>query len=408
MLKLLEAIFIKKKIEKETSKTKIRTIYGIFISVLGIVCNIILSIAKLVIGAISGVISIIADGINNLTDSASSIASLIGFKLASQPADEDHPFGHERIEYITGMIVSLLVLLAGILLGKESIAKIISNEAIDLSNFNIMIGILAGSIVIKCWMGLICKSVGKRIDSLTIQATSQDAFNDCISTGAILIALIVAKIFDIGSFPLDGILGTGVSIFIIINGIKLVKETMNPLIGEAPDKDFVKKIVDKILSYDGVLGIHDLVIHTYGPGKFFVVVHIEVDSKVDVMISHELVDQIEHDFREEFGLELTWHLDPIDTKDAFTLELKEYVREIIDKLKIKYSSKINFHDFRVVKGEHNTNVLFDIINPYDSNIDDEEIVKIVNEMFEERIKNEDISQSMTFKLVLHVDKDFVS
>jgi len=407
MLKLLEAIFIKKKVENETDEQKIRTIYGVFSSVLGITCNLILSIAKLLIGAISGIISIIADGINNLTDSASSIASLIGFKLASLPPDEDHPFGHERIEYITGMIVSLLVLLAGILLGKESFLKIINNEPLNLDNFYIMVAILAGSILVKCWMGIVYKKIGTKINSLTIQASSQDSFNDCISTGVVLIVLIIGKVFNITNFPLDGVLGLGVSIFIIINGIKLVIETMSPLIGEAPDKEFVKSIVDKIMSYDGVLGIHDLVIHSYGPGKFFVTVHIEVDCHLDVLVSHEVVDTIERDFRKEMGLELTGHLDPIETQDEMTNDLKAMTRDIINELALEKGEIMNFHDFRIVKGEHNTNVLFDCLIICNSKWDNKELMNAIDVKFQEKIKNTKYAENMFYRLVLNIDRDYI-
>ena len=215
-----------------------------------------------------------------------------------------------------------------------------------------------------------------------------------------VLTLVIAKVFAIDSFPLDGVLGTAVSIFIIINGVKLVIETMNPLIGEAPDKDFVKTIVDKILSYDGILGIHDLVIHSYGPGKYFVTVHMEVDCHIDVMISHEIIDTIERDFRNELGLELTGHLDPIETKDEFTNELKELVRVIIEELKLTLSGKINFHDFRIVKGPTHTNLVFDCLLPADETLSHSKI----SEMIQNEVSKID---GGPFYCVIQVEHSFI-
>ena len=327
MFKLLENIFINKKYPKEIMNNEKRSAYGILSSIFGIVCNIILCSIKIISGVIFASISLVADGINNLSDGASSITSLIGFKLAQTPPDDEHPYGHERIEYISALFVSIFIIIVGILLGKSSIEKLISKEEMDLSKFYLLIGILGVSILIKMWMGLVYLNVSKKINSLTIKATSQDSFNDCITTFAILISLIISKLT---SFNLDAYLGLAVAIFILINGIKLCFETISPLLGEAPSEEYVKKMISKILSYDGILGVHDLVMHNYGPDKYFATIHCEVDSKVDVMISHEVIDQIERDIRSDFNIELTIHLDPIDTSDDFTNELKNILENIIN------------------------------------------------------------------------------
>ena len=357
MFKIFEYFFITKKYNN-TDMTKLkRSAYGTLTSLFGIICNFILCAIKLVCGILSGSISLLADGINNLTDSAASVTSLIGFKLASVPADGKHPFGHERIEYICGMLVSVFILLAGILLGKSSIEKIISKETIDLSKFYLLIGILIFSIIVKVWMGFIYRKVGKKINSTTILASAQDSFNDSFATSAVLISIIIQKFTSVN---IDGWLGLLVSIFILVGGVKLVLETVSPLIGEAPNEKEVQKLVDKIKSYDGVLGIHDLMFHSYGPKKSFVTAHVEVDSNIDIMKSHETIDNIERDVLNQYGLQLTIHIDPIETNDAFTNDLKDILNVIVSKYE-----HVSFHDFRIVKGEKNVKVLFDIVRPFD-------------------------------------------
>ncbi len=403
MYKLFEFLFIKKKYQDKETKNleitkEVRTAYGTLTSILGIICNLFLCACKIIAGIISASISLTADGINNLTDGASSIATLVGFKLAAQPADKDHPYGHERVEYVFGMIISLFILVVGILLGKSSIEKIINKEEMDLTRFYLLAGILVGSILIKCWMGLMYHKASKTINSLTIKASSQDSFNDCISTGAVLISLIIAYLFNVN---LDAYLGVAVSIFILVNGIMLVKETMSPLIGEAPDKDFVDDMVKKILSYDGILGVHDLVMHQYGPGKLFVTIHAEVDSSVDIMISHEIIDTIERDFINEKGIEMTIHLDPVMVNDEFTNELKSILKDVINNLE---NVNISFHDFRIVKGEKNTNVLFDIVRPYDCVLSKDELVRLIKKEFIEKAKE---INNMNYNLIIEVDNNYV-
>ncbi len=353
----LPKLFIKN--YKEYNDPKVRTAYGKMCGIFGIVSNFVLCTIKIIIGLLIGSIAIVADGINNLADAGSSIITLIGFKLASLPSDKDHPFGHQRIEYITGLIISIIVLIVGILLGKSSIEKLINYEVveIELNIAVISVSTLVLAIIIKCIQSIFNRKYGRLINSSALIATSVDSLNDCISTSAVLISLVVSIFWPNGY--LDGIMGILVSLFIIISGIKLIKETISPLIGEAPSKDFTESIVSKVMSYEGVLGTHDLVIHSYGPEKIFVTIHAEVDSKSDINAIHDVIDNIEKDFLVNDHINLVIHMDPIDIYDEEVLELKDQVSKIIKEI----DSNLMFHDFRVVKGITHTNVLFDLVIP---------------------------------------------
>ena len=313
MYKLLVKLFIKD--NKNTKDPIVRAKYGSLAGNVGITVNIILFIFKIIAGIISGSIAIITDGINNLTDASSSIITLVGFKMSVKPADEDHPFGHQRIEYLTGVIVSFIILFIGIFLGIESVKKIIEPSMPKPDGFVYII--LGVSIVGKLWLSIFNRKMGKAIDSTTLKATSQDSLNDAISTTVVLVVSIICHIFSyVDALKyLDGITGIALAIMILVSGIKTLKETMNPLIGSMPTKEDIEKISKIVESYDGVLGIHDLVIHNYGPNKTFASIHVEVDAKVDVMISHDLMDVIERDVRENHGVDLTIQY-PFD--DAFT------------------------------------------------------------------------------------------
>lgn len=392
---MLEKIFIKN--YDDVTNEKVRKSYGIMCSAVGIVTNVLLSLAKLIIGILSGSISIIADGIDNLSDSASSIVTLIGFKLASLPADSEHPFGHQRIEYISGMIVSILILLIGVLLGRSSIENIINGSEINIDNFTILLIILVGSILIKLFQFIFYRRIAKKIDSSAIKATAQDSLNDCIKTFVVIISIIILKVWNLN---LDAWFGLGVSIYIIINGIGLIKDASSPLIGESPNKSFTQEIIAKLQSYDGVLGIHDLLIHNYGPGKTFITVHVEVDSNDDLLTSHDMIDNIERDFKEQYGVLMTIHLDPIETHDELTNTLKEAVLDVL----LRISNKISFHDFRIVKGNTHINILFDVVVPQKFEISDEVLKElIVNEAKE---KCEKITGTI-IHVIINIDKDYV-
>lgn len=371
MVKLLGRLFIKD--YQNYQNPTVRTSYGKLSGIVGIISNLILCIIKILTGFVIGSFAYIADGINNLSDAGSSIVTLIGFKLASEPADADHPFGHQRVEYLTGLIVSFIIVAIGIILMKSSIESIINpGEGAAFSVVSAIILVI--SILIKCLQSLFYRKVGKLIDSTAILATSIDSLNDCISTGVVLIASIISLFTDL---KLDGWMGCVVSIFIIISGYKLIKEAMSPLIGEKPSKELVDDIVQRILNYPKVLGIHDLVIHSYGPGKIFASIHVEVDAEESILVTHDQIDNIEQDFREKLGINLVIHMDPIDTKDESTQELKEEAFRILQSIDMV----LNFHDFRIVKGETHTNVLFDVVAPMRYKMSDKELKELISKEF---------------------------
>lgn len=371
MVKLLGRLFIKD--YQNYQNPNVRAGYGKLSGIIGIISNLLLCIIKILTGFVIGSFAYIADGINNLSDAGSSIVTLIGFRLASEPADTDHPFGHQRVEYLTGLIVSFIIVAIGIVLMKSSIESIINPG--DGAVFSVVSAIILGiSILIKCLQSVFYHKVGKMIDSTAILATSIDSLNDCISTGIVLIASIISLFTDL---KLDGWMGCVVSIFIIISGYKLIREAMSPLIGEKPSKELVDDIVQRILSYPKVLGIHDLVIHSYGPGKIFASIHVEVDAEESILVTHDQIDNIEQDFREKLGINLVIHMDPIDTKDESTQELKEEAFRILQSIDIVLS----FHDFRVVKGETHINVLFDVVTPMRYKMSDKELKELISKEF---------------------------
>lgn len=390
-MNLLPKIFIKdyKKIED----SKVRFAYGNMCGIVGIITNIFICIIKIVIGAIVGSIAIIADGINNLADAGSSVLTLVGFKIASKPGDREHPFGHERMEYITGLIVALVIIGIGILLLDSSVSKLISQELMEYTKTMgvVTIIVLSFAIIAKLWQSLFYRKYGKLINSLTLIATSRDSLNDVISTSAVLIATIVS-IFYPNTF-LDGVMGILVSIFIIYSGIGLVKETISPLLGEVPSKEFINEIKNRIMKYEGVLGTHDLVIHSYGEKKIFITIHVEVNSRVDVNISHDMIDNIETDFRKD-GINMVIHMDPVDIDNPEIKILREKVGEILKEI----GPNLLFHDLRIVKGITHTNVLFDVVMDWDLDLSQDEIEKKVTEKIKE------IDEK--YKVVITFDTDY--
>ncbi len=390
MKKLLVKLFIKN--YQDTSNPIIRAKYGSLAGIVGICVNILLFIVKVIAGIVSGSISIITDGINNLTDASSSIITLVGFKMSTKPADEDHPFGHQRIEYLTGVIISFIILFIGIFLGIESVKKLIDPS---MPTPNIFVYIILGvSILGKLWLAIFNRKMSKDIDSSTLKATSQDSLNDSISTTVVLIVNIICHIFASVPFLvyLDGLTGIALSIMILVSGIKTLKETMDPLIGSNPTKEDVEKISKIVESYEGVLGIHDLVIHNYGPNKTFASIHVEVDAKVDVMISHDLMDVIERDVRDNHGIDLTIHMDPVNIDDEETIKTKEKVIEIVKRI----DESLTIHDFRMVKGITHTNILFDIAIPIKFKMTKQELRKYLTQEIKELDEK--------YMLVLQIDQ----
>lgn len=350
MTNFLYKIFIKD--YEDVKNPRVRDDYGKFAGIVGIISNAILCVMKILIGLVSGSIAIVADGINNLADGASSIITLIGFKLASMPEDEEHPYGHARIEYLAGMAVSVMILMVGFELGKSSVDKIFNPSPLDFSWTVVIVLVIA--IAIKVWQAVFNISTGKKINSLALIATGTDSRNDVISTIVVLIGVLVGHFAGV---QIDGILGLAVAAFIFWSGITLIKETISPLLGEAPDEELVKQIEEMVLSYDGVIGIHDLVVHNYGPGKIFASIHIEVDAAVDVMDSHDMVDLIEKEISSSLNILLTAHMDPINTKDPNREPLTHIITDAIAEM----DGVLSFHDLRIVPGKTHTNVIFDIV-----------------------------------------------
>ncbi len=365
MTSLIVKIFLK---DKDHTTPSGREAYGRIAGIVGIIANLFLSIMKFIVGTISNSVSITADATNNISDAGSSIVTLIGFRLSEKPADEDHPYGHARIEYITGLIISFLILHIGFDIFVDSFKKIIHPEESVFSW--VTVGVLLGSIVVKLWLSAFNHKLAKAIKSKTLEATATDSRNDCISTAAVLGATLLSHFADIN---LDGFIGVGVAILIIVSGINLVKETVGPLLGQAPSKEIYEKIESGILQYDNVLGVHDLMVHSYGPGSYFASAHIEMDAKIDVLTCHDIMDQIERDFKANHNIHLVVHLDPTVLDSEETNELKELVRKIL----FEIDPVITFHDFRVVIGENAKNVLFDIVVPPKYKYNDNDLTHLI-------------------------------
>lgn len=347
---------------------KVRESYGKLSGVVGISCNVLLSAAKLLAGFVFGSISVMADGANNLSDAMSSVVTLIGFKLSGKPADKEHPYGHERIEYVAGLAVSFLILFIGIELIRTSVGKLLSHEQSQAGV--LVMAVLGLSVCVKLWMYVFNKDIGKKIESPVICAAAQDSLNDVIATLAVLIS---AAITYFSKFNLDGFMGIAVAIYIIFSGIRLIKDTADPLLGTAPSAELTDKIQKKIISYDGVEGIHDLIIHKYGAKKCFASVHIEVSAKQDILISHEIADNVERDFKRDMGIDLVVHLDPL-IKDDETINSS---KKMLDEILAEIDSRITHHDFRMVRDANHSNLIFDICVPADFSVDDADLTDMI-------------------------------
>lgn len=376
---------------ENTKEPQVREGYGKLASVVGIISNAILCIAKILVGLISGSIAIIADGINNLADASSSVITLAGFKLSAMPEDEEHPYGHARIEYITGMIVSVLIVVVGVELIKSSIDKILHPEPLEFSWSIVIVLLLA--ILLKIWQAMFNIKVGKKINSVALTATGADSRNDVISTAAVLFSIIIGKMANI---QIDGYMGVLVALFIIWSGIGLIKETSSPLLGEAPDPDLVAAISEMASDFDGVLGIHDLVVHNYGPGKIFASIHIEVDANGDLMESHDMVDNIERQLSKKLHIVLTAHMDPIKIDDPIVALMNEVTTKVTDSL----DGISNVHDLRVVPGPTHTNIIFDIVVNPSCRLSNKEI----HQTFTDAIKAIDEN----YFVVINFDKNYVN
>lgn len=362
-MKFIRKLFIKD--YQDTQNPKVRFRYGLVAGIFGIISNALLCVFKLIVGVVGNSITIIADAINNLSDAGSSVVTLVGFKLSATPPDNDHPFGHARYEYITSLLVSVTVLFIGILLLKSSIEKCITPEEVSVSVYTYVV--LGVAIAMKLVQMLIYLDFSKAINSGALKASAADSRNDVLATVAVLISTIVIDVAGDKISPkvsVDGIMGIAVSAFIIVSSILLIKEAMSPILGEKPPKELVDKITAKILSYDGVIGVHDLVVHSYGENHCFVVAHVEVPADVDITKSHDVIDNIEHDFWNEMYVRITIHMDPVDTKNKQLAVLKLRAQNAIANL----DENLSLHDFRLVSGQTHTNMLFDVVIPYGSKI----------------------------------------
>ena len=361
MTQFLIRCFIKR--PDDVKDAAVRTAYGNLASLVGMACNILLCIGKLLAGTLFGSIAIMADALNNLSDASSNVVSLIGFRLAAKAPDAEHPYGHARYEYLAGLVVSVTILAIGLSLLKESALKVLHPTPVAFSWLSI--GVLAASILVKLWLSGFNRAVGKKINSETLMATAADSRNDVLTTGAVLLSTILCSLTGYGI--IDGIMGVGVAAFILWSGWGLVMDTLSPLLGESPSPELVEHIEQTVMSYPGVLGVHDLMVHDYGPGHQFASLHVEFPAETDPLTAHDVIDNIENDFLKKDRLQVTIHYDPIVTADAsvgvLRARLKEHARQLDPRLSI--------HDLRIVPGDSHTNVLFDLVFPagYTGDID---------------------------------------
>ena len=339
---------------KNYTNSVVRNNYGKFSSIVSIIFNIVLFAFKLIAGVISGSVGIMADAFNNLSDASSSIISFVGFFLSSKPADSEHPYGHGRYEYLSALMVAVLVCAIGIELFTTSLDKIFNPTEVKFSLISWVV--LIGSILVKLYMMFFIFFLGKLISSQTLIATSNDSRNDVITTSAVLVSSFIGSITNI---QIDGYVGSAVAVFIVVSGLLLVKDTLNPILGSSPTPELVKSIHDKIMSYENIEGTHDLMVHDYGPGKIFASAHVEMNAEIDTIISHDIIDNIENSFKEELGIEIILHYDPIYTDDEKISDLRKFLKDIVTEIDPSFS----VHDVRFVEGVTHSNVIFDCVIP---------------------------------------------
>ena len=368
----------------------VRERYGVLSGGVGIFLNLLLSLGKFFAGVVTGSIAVTADAFNNLSDAGSSVVTLVGFKLAGQKADDGHPFGHGRIEYLAGLLVSLLILMVGVELGKTSIEKIIQPEEVAFSILSV--GILVCSILIKLWMSLFNRKLGKRIHSAAMQATATDSLSDVVATSAVLAGTLIGHFAHVS---IDGWIGVVVAVFILRAGWGAAKDTLNPLLGTAPDPELVKAIQQLVLSHEQVVGMHDLVIHDYGPGRRMCSFHAEVPEGDDIMEAHDAIDHIEREIQEKFGIETTAHMDPIATGDGEVVRLREQMSQLVREI----NPDMSIHDFRLTRGPRHSNLIFDVVVPHRCRLSDEEIRRRITEAAEQVVPG--------CYVVLQLDRSYV-
>ena len=388
MTQLLIKLFVKDYQNTESEAVRVR--YGTLSGLVGIAINIILSVSKMIFGAITKSISIIADGANNTFDAISSIINLVGFKISGKPADDEHPFGHGRIEYVSALTLSFFILIMGVELIKTSIDKFRNPETVIFSVPAVIVLII--SILAKLWLALFNRNVGKRINSVAVNAIVTDSLGDIAATTCSLIALISSKFTDL---PIDAVMGIVVALVIIYAGIDIIKGTIGPLLGEPPEKEIVDRLEKLVMSYDGVVGIHDLVLHCYGHSKIYGSLHAEVPADIDILHSHDTIDLIERQVKEQLGIEISIHMDPI-INDERTHELKSEVNRIVKDI----CPEASIHDFRIVDGPTHTNLIFDALLPRKSPLTEQEFKDLITSKIKELDKK--------YFTVINIDRSFTA
>jgi len=368
MTKFLISKFVKD--YDNVKNPKVREAYGLLSSWVGIACNVILFIAKFAIGTLANSISIISDGFNNLSDCASCVVTMFGYKMAAKPADKDHPFGHGRMEYLTSLVIAMVIMVVGVELFTGSVDKIIHPDKVCFSVVAFVV--LVMSILIKLWMGLFNKKLGNAVESSVMLATSKDSLNDVLATAATLVAL-VASIFT--DAPIDGIMGVVVSVMILISGFGIVKETVDELLGQPASPEIVEALKELVDDCPYSLGMHDLIIHSYGPGNLIGSVHIEVDGKENIMDIHDAIDELERNIYDELGIRMTIHMDPVETDNENLKLCKDMIEVILNEV----DSELHFHDFRMVAGPSHTNLIFDVVVPHGCKLSNGEIKEAIDE-----------------------------
>ena len=377
---------------EDVEKVSVRTAYGVLASFVGIFCNVFLFVVKFVVGLVLNSVSVTADAFNNLSDAGSSIIGFVGVKMAEKPADADHPFGHGRMEYIAALVVSFLVIEVGFTFLKDSVGKIRTPEELTFSLTSVVILLL--SIGVKLWLGLFNRKLGEKIDSKVMKAIFADSMGDVITTGATILSLVF---FGLTGINIDGVVGLGVALVVMWAGVGIAKDTLEPLIGEAIDPEVYEKIKRFVESYDGIEGTHDLIVHNYGPGRSMASIHAEVPNDVDIEKSHEIIDRIEREAGKKLGLFLVIHMDPVEMKDEKVLKIREKTQEILQEM----DPACSIHDFRVVRGEDQINLIFDMVVPLDY---DEETRNELPARLAERLKQVD----SRYECVITVDYNFVA
>lgn len=391
MFHLLVKLFIKN--PEDIKNNAVRDSYGTLGSIVGIICNLFLCVLKITVGTLTGSISISADGFNNLTDMGASVVTVLGFKLANKPADNDHPFGHGRMEYISALVVSVLIMVVGTELLKSSVTALIDKEPTPTYSLWAVI-ILTVSVIIKLWMFIFNRKIGKKIDSEALIATAKDSLNDAVATAVILISVGISSVFSL-KFNIDAVMGCAVALFIIWSGISSAKETLNLILGTPPSKELIEEIENTILSFKEFVGIHDLIIHNYGPGRQFASVHVEVPLDSDIVKCHEQIDLCEKLVQEKTGVCLVVHMDPIDTNDETVLETREKLSQAICEI----DKGLSLHDFRMTPiSDMRTNLIFDVVVPSE--------IKLTTDELRQKIEETASSINPTFRCVITFDNDF--